>query len=172
MPLKGPQLAYYLKRRDPELYSRAREVKERYGLTWDAAIAIAKGEAPPPPPSKVEELLEELGEVKARLEELEGQAAFMRAAAERRLRTCRWVDEEGYCRAWLCRERVEGLEMRMHELEGLYALRVRSYPVLCATCPFYRFNERILGWSPRRVELGLLRSLIKAVSARTRGTRS
>jgi hypothetical protein len=161
MPMKGPQRAYYLKRRDFKLYSRAREVKDRYGLTWDAAIAVARGEIPPPPPSRLEDLLRELEEVEARLGELERQAAFMRAAAERRLRSCRWVDDEGYCRAWLCRERVEGLEMRMHELEGLYALRIESYPILCATCPLYGPKRWILGWSPRRVEPSLLRGLLR-----------
>jgi hypothetical protein len=48
MPLKGPQLAYYLKKRDPELYEKAKTIKETYGLTWDTAIKIARGELPEP----------------------------------------------------------------------------------------------------------------------------
>jgi hypothetical protein len=44
MPLRGPQLAYYLKKRGPELYQKAREVKERYNVTWDEAFAILRGE--------------------------------------------------------------------------------------------------------------------------------
>jgi hypothetical protein len=35
-------LAYYLKKRNPELYRKAREIKERYNVTWDEAFAILK----------------------------------------------------------------------------------------------------------------------------------
>jgi hypothetical protein len=48
MPLRGPQLAYYLKKRNPELYRKAREIKERYNVTWDEAFAILRGEKKPP----------------------------------------------------------------------------------------------------------------------------
>jgi hypothetical protein len=48
LPLRGPQLAYYLKKRNPELYQKAREIKERYNVTWDEAFAILRGEKKPP----------------------------------------------------------------------------------------------------------------------------
>jgi hypothetical protein len=48
LPLKGSQLAYYLKKRNPELYQKAREIKERYNVTWDEAFAILRGEKKPP----------------------------------------------------------------------------------------------------------------------------
>jgi hypothetical protein len=48
MPLRGPQLAYYVKKRNPELYRKAREVKDRYNVTWDEAFAILRGEKKPP----------------------------------------------------------------------------------------------------------------------------
>ena len=72
MPLRGPQLAYYLKKRNPELYQRAREIKEKYGVTWNIAIAIARGETPPLPPLKTEDLsrrVEEIGSVVSELKE-------------------------------------------------------------------------------------------------------
>jgi hypothetical protein len=39
LSLRGSKLAYYLKKRCPELYQRAREIRERYEVTWDKAIA-------------------------------------------------------------------------------------------------------------------------------------
>lgn len=47
MIVKGPQLAYYLKRRNPELYERAKKLKETYDITWKTAIEIATGKKPP-----------------------------------------------------------------------------------------------------------------------------
>jgi hypothetical protein len=44
MPLRSTQLAYCLKKRNPELYKRVREVKDRYNVTWDEALAILRGE--------------------------------------------------------------------------------------------------------------------------------
>ena len=70
MPLRGPQLAYYLKKRNPELYQKAREVKEKYGVTWNIAIAIAKGEAPPLPPLKTEDLSKRVEEITSAISEL------------------------------------------------------------------------------------------------------
>lgn len=46
--MRGPQLAYYLKKRNPELYRKAKEIKERYNVTWDEAFAILRGEKKPP----------------------------------------------------------------------------------------------------------------------------
>jgi hypothetical protein len=43
-PLKGPQLAYYLKKRNLELYQKAKEIKNRYNITCDDAFAILRGE--------------------------------------------------------------------------------------------------------------------------------
>jgi hypothetical protein len=37
-----------MKRRNPELYRKAKELKERYGVTWDYAFAILRGEREPP----------------------------------------------------------------------------------------------------------------------------
>jgi len=71
MPLRGAQLAFYLKKRNPELYEKAKKIKEDYNLTWDAAIAIAKGEAPPPAPSKVEEIVKALEELRTKVESVE-----------------------------------------------------------------------------------------------------
>jgi len=42
--LKGYQLAYKLKKRDPELYRLARKLKEERGLTWREAIPLAEEE--------------------------------------------------------------------------------------------------------------------------------
>jgi len=79
MPLRGPQLAYYLKKRNPELYQRAREIKERYGVSWNIAIAIAKGEAPPPP-LKVEDLGRKVEEITSSIHELREKISRVESA--------------------------------------------------------------------------------------------
>jgi len=139
MPLKGSKLAYYLKKRDPELYEKARRVKELYNLTWDAAIAIARGKQPPPPPSKLEELINSIEGIRARVdavesslkklsdlelrvrglekrvEVLEGILNELNIGLSRRFRLeyrCVHMDSEGYCIQWFWRERVEGFEVK------------------------------------------------------------
>ena len=42
--MKGYQLAYKLKKKDPELYNLAKRIKEERGLTWDEAIPLAEEE--------------------------------------------------------------------------------------------------------------------------------
>jgi len=39
MPLKGSKLAYYLKKKDPELYEKARRIKELFKLMEEEAGA-------------------------------------------------------------------------------------------------------------------------------------
>jgi len=172
LPLRGAKLAYYLKKRDPELYEKARKVKELYNLTWDAAIAIARGEAPPPAPSKVEELaraleelkadfeakvksdrdfLKELGEclnkLEARVKELEGVLYELRIGLSRRFKDnylCVHVDREGYCTEWFYYGRIEGFVMKEDTVKGrkVYKINVLKHKLVCALCPSYRPRGR------------------------------
>jgi len=166
MPLRGSKLAYYLKRTNPELYEKARRIKEHYNLTWDTAIAIARGEAPLPAPSKLEDIVRALEELRARIEsierelgklgglegrvkELEGTAREIYTSLSLRfLRRyqCKYIDRDGYCTEWEWRERVEDWLMREEVVEGrkVYKVNVLKHKWLCALCPLYTPSLRSL----------------------------
>jgi len=157
MPLRGSQLAFYLKKRNPELYEKAKRIKEEYNLTWDVAIAIARGESPLPVPSKVEEIIKVLEELKARVEfieeflkRFEGLEREISESLNRRFRedlgyTCKHMDKDGYCTFWYWYKKEEGLLMKEGVKEGrkVYYVNVWKHRWICALCPTY---------APKRVE--------------------
>jgi hypothetical protein len=71
--LKGSQLAYHLKKRNPKLYQRAKEVKKRYNITWNKAFTILRGEKKPPtqPAITGSEVRLAIGDVAKRVEAFE-----------------------------------------------------------------------------------------------------
>jgi chromosome segregation ATPase len=71
VPVPASQKAYLLKKRKPELYAKAKEVKEKYNLKWADALAIVKGLKPPPTQElkKLEIQIAELKKEKERLED-------------------------------------------------------------------------------------------------------
>jgi len=182
MPLKGSKLAYYLKKRNPELYEKARRIKELYNLTWDAAIAIAKGEAPPPPPSKLEEIAKSLEELRARVDSIEGLEERIKELENslRKLRSSLTALEDAL--KGLKAEVEELVEMRNELLLGL-ALRSRKeyeckYMDSEGYCTQWVSRERIEGFEMKCVSgmcyINVLKhkwicTLCPAYTPRTRG---
>ena len=170
MPLRGSKLAYYLKKRDPELYERARDVKERYNLPWDEAIAIARGERPPPGDleSRVKLLEDEVRRLREELdrheeiqaERFESPMVFMLLALhEHRFKDdmrCVYLDDEGYCTQLLHTSKpifedgvkevyVDGRKYYIVQVcnpeEGYFPDELTGW--LCAFCPNYRPRARL-----------------------------
>jgi hypothetical protein len=136
LSLRGSKLAYYLKKRCPELYQRAREIRERYGVTWDKAIAIARGELPEPQQSAsidamvrdVEELKKDVAFIKSKLEDI-----------EKKLK-CIYIDSEGYCTARALPKTAEGLELKEVDTPNgkKYLVNVEKHRLICAICTLYK----------------------------------
>jgi hypothetical protein len=51
--LRGSKLAYHLRKCYPEAYRVVRKVRDRYGVSWDTAVAVASGSLQPPYPYRV-----------------------------------------------------------------------------------------------------------------------
>ena len=152
MPTSGAQMAYLLKKRHPELYAKAKEIKEKYGLKWIDAIAVAKGQKEPPQRledriSRLEERVQRLEgyaktleEVSSRLAELEEVKGWLEMSLRRRFRrgegeACVHMDKDGYCRLWYWKSRIKG--WRMKKINGNYHLHVESHRWICALCPSF-----------------------------------
>jgi len=155
MPLKGPQLAYYLKKRNPELYQKAREVKERYNVTWDEAFAILRGEKPLPTQHTItgSETQATLNDVVKRVESLEKRvseleklytiANMLSIGLNSRFNfekyQCIYMDSQGFCKAFYWTAPLKGYKMRevFEEGEKRYYINVREHKWICALCPKY-----------------------------------
>jgi hypothetical protein len=113
MPLRGPQLAYYLKKRNPDLYAKAREIKEKYGVSWNIAIAIAKGELPPLPPVKTEDFSHSIRDLSERISRVEALVERLEPGVASGVEELKKTIEEAYRRAL----RIES-ELALLELSG------------------------------------------------------
>jgi len=166
MPLRGPQLAYYMKKRNPELYRKARELKERYGATWDEAFAILRGEKPLPTQATAtgSEVQSTLDEVVRRVEALENVVSGLRSSytnlltnnlrlnsianmlsmgLDRRFKFkeyyCVFMDGEGYCKCFYWTAPLKDCKMRevVEDGEKRYYINVKVHRWVCALCPNY-----------------------------------
>jgi hypothetical protein len=158
MPLRGPQLAYYIKKRDPELYKKAKEVKDRYNVTWDEAFAIVRGEEVPPTQSAAGGGVQSaLDDVVRRVEALEGRVDelvklytdlittvnILSIGLSRRFKFedyyCVSMDSEGYCRAFYWRVPLKGYKVEevVEGGERRYYVNVKEHKWVCALCPAY-----------------------------------
>jgi hypothetical protein len=151
MPLRGPQLAYYLKKRNPELYRKVKEVKDRYNVTWDEAFAILKGEKKPPTQVVATGSEIQISDVVKRVESLEKRVGefgkvfeLIDIGLKTRLRynkyDCVYMDSKGYCKMFYWTSPLEGLEM-IEVVEGgekRYYLNVKKSSWFCLPCPRYR----------------------------------
>jgi hypothetical protein len=154
MPATGAQLAYLLKRRNPELYQKALEVKQRYGSRWDDAIAIAKGLKEPPQTiedrlsklkstmEKLHKEVETLAKLKAEVEALNAGFTTSRPRIdklEKRLETCgleRLSEDVRYLRT-LAFRLLESLDLRFMPQHGTTCIHMdgRGY------CTQWRWSE-------------------------------
>jgi hypothetical protein len=162
MPLKGPQLAYYLKKRNPELYQKAREVKERYNVTWDEAFAILRGEKPLPTQLTITggETQATLNDVVKRVESLGKIVELINIGLSARLRfseySCIYMDSKGYCKWFYWTSPLEGFDMIEVVEKGVkrYYLNVKKHPWFCLPCPKYtpKYLAEALGSLKTRLE--------------------
>jgi hypothetical protein len=155
MPLKGSQLAYYLKKRNPELYQKAKEIKERYNVTWDEAFAILRGEKKPPTQTSAigSEIQSAISEVVERVESLEKRVVelgnlytiinMLVIGLNRRFNfekyRCIYMDSEGFCRGFYWTTPLKGYKMRevVEGVEKRYYINVGEHRWVCALCSAY-----------------------------------
>jgi Mg2+ and Co2+ transporter CorA len=165
-PLRGPQLAYYLKKRNPELYQRAKEVKEKYNVTWNEAFAILRGEKRPPAQAVAidSDIQLTINSVVKRVESLEKRVSELEKlytnliATSTKLNTivdmlsiglnvrfyfekyrCIYMDDDGYCKAFYWTAPLKDYKMRevFEEGEKRYYINVKEHMWICALCPKY-----------------------------------
>jgi len=156
--LRGSKLAYYLKKRYPELYQRVREVKERYGVTWDAAVAIASGALPEPGTSttstntssvdaiakSVEDLKTAVSELRTSLQDLQVAVKLLEWGILPRFTVdrfrCEYIDSDGYCTSRDLPAPVPGLKIREVETPSgkRYRVNVYEHKLICAFCSLYK----------------------------------
>jgi chaperonin cofactor prefoldin len=152
MPLRGPQLAYYLKKRNPELYQKAKEIKEKYSVTWDEAFAILKSEKPLPAQaavigseirSTINDVVKRVEALEKRIKELDEVIYFLEWSLSRRFRfeeyRCMYMDGDGYCTTFYLMEPMKGFRLREVVEKGkrVYYLSVEMHRYVCALCPRY-----------------------------------
>jgi hypothetical protein len=187
VPLKGPQLAYYMKRRNPELYRKAKELKERYGVTWDYAFAILRGEREPPPQAiatggeiqvsdvvkRVEALEKRVGELGKHYTNLLANSIRLSAIVnmlsmglDRRFNfeeyRCTYMDGEGYCKLFYWAAPLKDYETKevVESGEKRYYMNVKVHRWVCALCPKYTPKHLAETLSNLRTRLDLLESEI------------
>jgi hypothetical protein len=156
--LRGSKLAYYLKKRYPEVYQRVREVRDRYGVTWDTAAAIASGVLPEPCSSttstssstgsavarSVEELKAAVNELRASLQDLQIAVKLLEWGISPRFTVdklkCAYIDDDGYCTSRDLPAPVAGLRLKVVETPSgkRYRIDVYMHKLICALCPFYK----------------------------------
>lgn len=167
--MRGPQLAYYLKKRNPELYQRAREVKERYNVTWDEAFAILRGEKKPPTEavityevqSTVNGIVKRVEALEERINDLVETFRLINISLKTRLKYskdygCIYMDSEGYCKWFYWTSPLEGFDMIEVVEKGVkrYYLNVKKRPWFCLPCPKYtpKYLAETLGSLKTRLE--------------------
>jgi hypothetical protein len=124
VPLRGSQIAYYLKKRNPKLYRRAREIKDRCNVTWDEAFAIVKGKKKPPTQAFATGAGNEvaINDVVKRVEVLERRVNDFGKIVNpidtglwTRLKfseyNCIYMDSKGYCKYFYWEAPLKGLDM-------------------------------------------------------------
>ena len=155
--LRGSKLAYYLKKRYPELYQRVREVKERYGVTWNAAAAIVFGGLSEPNASttntsssvdavakSVEELKVAVNQLRSSLQDLQSAVKLLEWSILPRFTVdrfrCVYIDADGYCTLRDLSSPVPGLKLKEVETPSgkRYRINVYEHKLICAFCPFYK----------------------------------
>lgn len=151
--LRGSKLAYYLKKRYPELYQRVREVKERYGVTWDTAAAIAFGVLPEPSTTSggvnaiaksVEDLKAAVNELRTSLQDLQTAIKLLEWSIAPRFIVdrfrCAYIDDDGYCTSRDLPAPVPGLRLKEVETPSgkRYRINVYEHKLICSFCPFYK----------------------------------
>jgi hypothetical protein len=152
--LRGSKLAYYLKKRYPEVYQRVREVRDRYGVSWDVAVAIALGELPAPTTStstsfeaiakSVEDLKTAVSELRTSLQDLQTAIKLLEWSILPRFTVdkfrCEYIDSDGYCIARDLPAPVPGLRVREVETPSgkRYRINVYEHKLICAFCSLYK----------------------------------
>jgi hypothetical protein len=149
LPLRGSQLAYYLKKRNPELYQRAKEIKDRYNVTWDEAFAILRGEKKPPQVAttggelQINDVVKKVESLEKRVSEFGKVFELIDIGLGTRLRfneyNCIYMDSKGYCKWFYWTSPLEGFDMIEVVEKGVkrYHLNVKKYPWFCLPCPKY-----------------------------------
>ena len=155
--LRGSKLAYYLKKRYPELYQRVREVKERYGVTWDTAASIVFGVLPEPctsstsTSSSVDVVVKSVEDLKAAVDDLRSSIQNIQIAISLlewsilprfivdKFR-CVYIDDDGFCTLRDFSLPVPGLKLKEVETPSgkRYRIDVYMHKLICAFCPFYK----------------------------------
>jgi len=190
MPLRGPQLAYYMKKRNPGLYQKARELKERYGVTWDEAFAILRGEKPLPTQasstgsgvqSTLDEVIRRVEALEKRVSELgkfytdlmatntrlNSVVNMLSVGLDRRFRFkeyyCVSMDDEGYCKAFYWRSPLKGYKMKevVEGGERRYYVNVKEHKWVCALCPRYTLKHLVDSLDSLKLRLEVLESQVE-----------
>jgi hypothetical protein len=154
--LRGSKLAYYLKKRYPEVYQRVREVRDRYGVTWDAAVAIVFGDLPEPCSSttssgvvdavvrSVEDLKTAVNGLRASFQDLQTAIKLLEWSILPRFTVdrfrCAYIDGDGFCTLRDLLVPVPGLRLKEVDTPGgkRYRINVYEHKLICAFCPFYK----------------------------------
>lgn len=146
-------------RRIDELYSRIEDLCRRIVDIEEEMRKLEAREAKGGVESGMKEIKDRLNDVARRINEIESRSRGMEGEVSRlrgelndvrddvnmiriasTLRSgCRWIDGDGYCRAWRWIERIEGIDMRVESINGktIYRINVGKYPLLCIACPAY-----------------------------------
>jgi len=132
--MKGYQIAYILKKRNPQLYERAKTIKETYKLKWDEAIRIAKGEIPEP--MTLEDLIKRL----EALEEAIKTINDVKSTLFDKVETCKYVDPDGYCRHYNWLNPPPHWDVVEEEIDNrkVYHVNVRKHMFICLACTHWR----------------------------------
>jgi len=159
--LRGPQLAYYLKKRNPELYRKAKEIKERYNVTWDEAFAILRGEKKPPQVAvtgsethvTLNDVVKRVESIEKRVSEISEVIYFLEWNLDKRFQfddyRCVYIDDDGYCRVFYLVKPLKGFRLRevVEGDEKRYYINVKEHKWVCALCPRYvpKYITEVLG---------------------------
>lgn len=132
--MKGYQIAYILKKRNPQLYERAKTIKENYKLKWDEAIRIAKGEIPEPM------TLEDLTKRLEALEEAIKTINEVKSTLHDKVETCKFIDSNGYCRYFNWLNPPPHWDVVEEEIGNrkVYHVNVRKHMFICLGCTHWR----------------------------------
>lgn len=139
--MKGYQIAYILKRKDPKLYEEARKIKEAYGLKWEEAIKIAKGEIPEP--LKLNEISRKLADLENEIKTIKEDFEDIKVTLKFKVEKCKYVDDEGYCTKYPWIGKRDNWKVREDIVRGrlVYHVKVAENRFLCLGCPYFKLKK-------------------------------